>query len=468
MFTKRGARARGRAPSFPVRRPGYATGMTQDMSAPPRQRVPAARAGVLDTVRCVGMVLAPIVAQGPIRRRSRVVRLAQRLELDRRGARELDRLRRRYGDGVVLLRVPRRWLPGRSFAVVLDPAAVERVLTGSPEPFALATTEKAAALRHFQPHGVLVSTGPLRRDRRRFNEAVLDAGEPLHRAAADIAGKVRDEVDRLGGARMLDWAGFDAVFGRIVRRVVLGDAARDDTRLTGELNRLRAAANWAYLRPRQEDLRQRFQRRIDAYVARAEPGSLAGVMAGTPAAGGVDPAGQVPHWLFAFDAAGVTAMRTLALLGCDEGRQAAAAGDEGPVYEYLRACVLDTARLWPTTLVVLRESTAPTGWDGTTVPQRTTFVLPSSYFHRDRAAMHFADEFAPEVWLSGGARRSWSIFPFSAGPGACPGRDLVLLTTSTLLAVLLERLGPVRNPRPLRVPLPGALDHTRLRVVLRG
>jgi hypothetical protein len=122
---------------------------------------------------------------------------------------------------------------------------------------------------------------------------------PLHRAAAAIADKVRDEADRLDAGAVLDWPAFEAMFARIARRVVLGDAAGVDTRLTAELNRLRDAANWAYLRPRQEFLRERFQRRVDAYTARAEPGSLAGEMAGTPAAGGVDPAGQVPHWLFA-------------------------------------------------------------------------------------------------------------------------------------------------------------------------
>jgi hypothetical protein len=433
--------------------------MAQDLMARTDRHLAAARAGVLDTVRFAGLVLAPMLAQGVIRRRNRVVRLAQRLDLDRRGARLLHRLRARHGDGPLRLAVP-----GRSVAVVLDESGVERVLAGSPEPFALATTEKVAALRHFQPHGVLVSTGLLRRHRRTFNEAVLDTGAPLHRAAAAIADKVRDEADRLDAGAALDWPAFEAMFARIARRVVLGDAAGGDTRLTAELNRLRDAANWAYLRPRQEFLRERFQRRVDAYTARAEPGSLAGEMAGTPAAGGVDPAGQVPHWLFAFDAAGISAFRTLALLGSDEGRQSTAARDAGPLYPFVRACVQDTVRLWPTTLVVLRQSTEDTDWSGTTLPAGTSLLLPSSYFHRDETVMHQADEFAPEVWLAGGARRSWSIFPFSAGPGACPGRNLVLLTTSTLIAALLERLGPLRTADPLRAPLPRTLDHTRVRV----
>ncbi|GAA3454125.1 cytochrome P450 [Dactylosporangium matsuzakiense] len=416
------------------------------------------RLGVLDTARCAAVVLAPLLAQGVIRRRNRVVRLAQRLDLDRRAAAVLRQLRTRHGDGPLRLAVP-----GRSIALVLSADGVERVLTGSPEPFALATTEKVAALRHFQPHGVLISGGRERDARRHYNERVLDTGAELHHhIAGAVAAVVRDEVSTVDGP-VLDWPAFAAMFDRIARRVVLGAAARDDERLTAELNRLRNAANWAYLRPRPEHLRARFQRRVDAYVARAEPGSLAAAMAANPAAAGVDPAGQVPHWLFAFDAAGISAFRTLALLGSDPARQATAARDQGPVYPYIRACVQDTVRLWPTTLVVLRESTVDTQWPGGTLPAGTELILPSSYFHRDG---EHADDFAPETWLHGEAMRSWSVFPFSAGPGVCPGRNVVLLTTSTLIAALLDRFGPLRTAAPLRSPLPRTLDYTGQRIGL--
>ncbi|WP_433222877.1 cytochrome P450 [Dactylosporangium sp. CS-047395] len=425
------------------------------------------RLGIADTVRCAGLVLAPMLAQGVIRRRDRVVRLAERLDLDRRGARVLGELRDRHGDGPLRLAVP-----GRSVAVVLSADGVRRVLTGTPEPFSPATTEKVAALRHFQPHGVLISTGAVREERRRFNEAVLDTGAELHHAVAGpLAEIVHDEVKRLDPGRLLVYRTFEAMFNRIVRRIVLGAAARDDTGVTAELNRLRAAANWAYLRPRDEQLRGRFQRRIEAYVARAEPGSLAGALAvalagapaGTPATAGLDPAGQIPHWLFAYDAAGITAFRTLALLGSDPDRQATATRDEAPVLPFLRACVHDTVRLWPTTLVVLRESTVDTDWPDGTLPAGTSFVLPSSYFHRSDN-----DAFTPESWLSGAAQDSWSTFPFSAGPGVCPGRNLVLLTTSTLIAALLDRFAPLRTVHPLRAPLPRTLDHSKLRIELRA
>lgn len=432
--------------------------MTDTLTRPDTQ---VAEASVLDSAKVAVAVVAPMLAQGVIRRRPRVVRLVQRLDLERRAGDVMRRLRARYGDGPLHLRIP-----GRSFALVLSTADVERILRGTPEPFTPATVEKRAALRHFQPDGVLVTRGARRTPRRVFNERVLETHAPMHRQADAIMATIRDEVGRAGLGGTLDWTAFSTVFARIVRRVTLGDAARDDERLTGELDRLRDAANWAYLRPRQEGLRQRFQRRVDAYVAKAAPGSLAGMMAAIPAAPGVDPAGQVPHWLFAFDAAAITAYRALALLGSDPGRAGTAAREAlgaDPERPFLRACVQETVRLWPTTLTVLRESTGPTEWGGRTLPEKTSFLIMSGFFHRDPDAMHQADAFAPEAWLSGAGRRSWSVFPFSAGPAECPGRDLVLLITTTVLAELLrhDRFDTVP---PLREPLPKTLDHTALRL----
>ncbi|GAA1543498.1 cytochrome P450 [Dactylosporangium maewongense] len=430
--------------------------MTASTATPARTApsAPPATASALDTAKVALAVVAPTLLQGVIRRRPRMVRFARRLDADKRAGRLLQRLRRQYGGSPLMLKVP-----GRSFAVVLSATDVERILRETPDPFTPATTEKRAAMRHFQPHGVLISTGEERTHRRMYNERVLDTQETEHRQADAIVAAIRDEVrrgDPAGDA--LDWRRFSTMFARIARRVTLGEAARDDERLTRELDRLRDAANWAYLRPRQEGLRQRFQRRVDAYVARAEPGSLAGMMAGTPSTTDVDPAGQVPHWLFAFDAAAATAFRTLALLGSDPSRAETAATD----LRFLGACVQDTLRLWPTTLAILRESTRETDWDGATLPAHTSLIVMSSFFHRDEG-MHYADRFAPEVWLSGAARRSPQIFPFSAGPAGCAGRNLVLLVTTTLLAELL-RTHRYTAVQPLGPPLPGTLDHTRIQL----
>lgn len=434
------------------------------------------RASVTDTARVLAAVLAPSVGQGPILRRPRVLGLVDRLDPDRRAVGLVQQLRASAGDAPLLLAVP-----GRSILLLLTAAQVREVLEAAPEPFTPASSEKVAALGHFQPHGVLISRGAVREDRRRFNETVLDADLPVHHLGEHVVRIARDEVGALVSmsrvAGGFGWDEWHAVWWRVVRRVVLGDDARGDTELTGLLDKLRGDANWAFLRPRRRGVRERFDQRLRVHLDRRQPGSLASVLPEVSAGPDTDPAGQVPHWLFAYDAAGIVSARALALLATHRRERErvqqeirSSVDEPAPVLPFLRACVLESVRLWPTTLVILRETTADATVAGRAVAHGTTVVIHSSSFHRDSETLPYADRFEPDVWLDGRARAEWSIVPFSGGPARCPGRDLVLLTTSAVLAALLERydvgLAKDRRPEPGR-PLPHSLDHTRLRFDLR-
>ncbi|NKY16665.1 cytochrome P450 [Streptomyces somaliensis DSM 40738] len=430
------------------------------------------RISARDAARTAAVVVAPTLAAGVIVRRRGGTALAERYAADRRAIGLLTELRRRYGNGPL-----RADVAGRHFALVLRAADAQRVLEGTPDPYSPATREKRAALEQFQPHGVLISRGAERAGRRALNESVLETGNQLHSLAPRLVRVVREEAGLLLRSVVSDsgdlvWDDFAAAWDRTVRRVVLGDGARGDTALTAVLGRLRAAANWSVAAPRRTGLRERFEERLRAHVERAEAGSLAAVLAAAPAEPGLDPAGQVPHWLFAFDAAGIAAFRTLALLSThpvQEGRvraEAAAADPTEPhLMPYTRACVLESVRLWPTTPFILREAVRETDWGGGTLPAGTEFLIYAPLFHRDAALPH-ADRFAPGPWLDGTARETAGLFPFSAGPGACPGEDLVLFLTSTLLAALVERHAHLPD-RPGRLrpdrPLPRTLDHFGLR-----
>jgi cytochrome P450 len=401
------------------------------------------QATVADTLRVAAQVLGPTLAGGVIARRPAVFELADRVEADRRALRRMQHLAERYAPGPVRLRVP-----GRSFALITSPEHVHRVLDGSPEPFALANLEKRGALGHFQPHGVLVSRGPERTRRRAFNEAVLDTAHPVHRMAEPITSVVVEEAEQLAAMAevtgRLDSDQFVQAWWRVIRRVVLGDAARDDHRISDALTRLRREANWGYLAPRRERAYTEFKDRLSGYLDRAEPNSLAAAVAATPTAPDTDPTDQVPQWLFAYDPAGLVILRALALLATHPDAMARVTEElrDSSVparLPQLRASVLESARLWPTTPAVLRDTTEETEWPTGTLPAGTGLLIWAPLLHRDDRVLPYAHHYAPEIWLDERGHGDWPLIPFSEGPGVCPGQNLVLLTASTFLATLLGR-----------------------------
>ncbi|MFD7025565.1 cytochrome P450 [Promicromonospora sukumoe] len=424
--------------------------------------------GPAEATRVVTRVLAPLAAQGAIVRRPRMTAWAERHQTDRTARAVLMRLRARHHGAPLALR-----LGTRRLVVVTEPDDVRRVLDGTPEPFTPATKEKRAALAHFQPEGLLISSAADRARRRPFNEAVLQADQPVHgdaepmvraveRAAATLASAIR-------GTGRLDATTFADTWWQIVLEVTLGPRARADQELVDALGVLRGDANWSYLHPRRRELCRWLHHRIESYATTAEPGSL------VAAAHDRDPdtaPGQVPHWLFAFDAAGAATLRALAVVQARPGERdrvlagaEAEAGGEGPaLLPYGRACVLESLRLWPTTLAVLRDSTRPTTWGGRTLPAGTGFAVVSAFFHRDPERLEHADAWAPEAWLDGRNDADWGLVPFSGGPASCPGRNLVLLVASHLLARLAAQdLRTERGEHLARDPLPATVDHLGLR-----
>ncbi|MFC5829926.1 cytochrome P450 [Nonomuraea insulae] len=388
----------------------------------------------------VAAVLAlPALAQGVVVRRPAMVRLAALAGAEARAIALLRRLRAEHGDGPLLVRVP-----GRGWAMVpLASHDVREVL----EDRALtpASREKRGALAHFQPDGVLITPESDLRDRRRaLNEHVLCSSADSGR----FAGVVEEEVATLPRDGVLTWPRFHDAHWRIVRRVVLGDGARDDVILTRQLDLLRRDANWSWLRGRRTDVRNAFRRRLARHLARAEPGSLAAVLAGAHAAADVHAEGQVPHWLFAFDAGAMASYRALALL----------AAHPGPLgHDRLRAAVLESVRLWPTTLAILRDVTGPTRWD---VPTGTMTVIYSPYVNRAEPG----DSYRPGLWLGS---EEWTGVPFSAGFARCPGEDLVLSTSAALLGAFLRERS-VTPSVTLEDPVPATLDHFRLRFAVKA
>ncbi|ADH66792.1 Cytochrome P450 [Nocardiopsis dassonvillei] len=447
----------------------------------------ARRPTAAEAARVLSSVLLPNLARGVIVRRPLMTGLVAGLDADRRAVSLLRGLRERHGDDPLPLR-----LAGRRLALVLSPEDVGRLLRETPEPFSPGGMEKRGALSHFQPHGVLISDHDARPGRRAANVAALVPGQTIHPDGDVVAGQADDEALALRLAlrsgEVLDWRRFADSFHAMARRVVFGSFAAQDRRTTELLHTLRSRANWAYAAPADHAAREEFLGRVRANIERAEPGSLAArLVAGSAAAksaagcphGGdgqgadVHPEDQVAHWLFAFDAAAVAAFRSLALLtSLSPGAHAAreeADGREGLDLPLLRATVRESVRLWPTTLMVIRESTRETAWREEVFEAGTAFLVVSSYFHRDSSRLPYADAFEPEVWLDGRAEAEPGIVPFSYGPAGCAARDLVPLTVSLFLRALLRgrNLTRVDAGGPLPASgLPASLNHFALRFSL--
>jgi cytochrome P450 len=414
------------------------------------------------------------IAAGVIARRRPVIRLLESIQADTRAGKRMKLLREEFGSGPVELVIP-----GRRMLVILDPDDVGRVLENAPTPFHPANLEKRKALQWFQPHGVLISRGPIRQRRREVNEAALQTGMAMHQLSDSFAAVIAEEAAELSEAAIrtgqLDSSAIMTAWWRLVRRVVLGDAARDDEALTDELLRLRQAGNWSFLSLPHYRRRSRFIEHLYRYAENPQPGTLVGALAATPAAGAVDPVGQMPQWIFAFDAAGMALCRALALLATHPEQRDEAIRDsadpESPLLRpYLRASMLESIRIWPTTPTILRDTTEDTEWgrgaDRFTVPAGAGLMIVTPAFHRDDQLLPFAHRFAPEIWLDGQAQNYPQLVPFSAGPAECPGRNVVLLTTSSLLANLLDKLNlrlqstPHLSPSE---PLPMTLNQLTLR-----
>lgn len=429
------------------------------------------RASIVDTLRVVGTVLLPVLARGVIVRRPSMVRLAERVDVDSGAVELLQELRHTYGGGPLRLRIP-----GRRMVVVLSPEHVQRVLAETPDPFTPATQEKRAALQHFQPHGVLISSAADRRVRRPFNESTLDTGNDVHRGAEAMIRVIHDEVDRLldrTAVGTLAWDEWHLMWDRLIRRLVLGDSAADDEAITEDLVLLRATANWAFLHPTRTRRRERFLRRVRHYLDRADPGSLAAWAQHAPQTADTHPEQQVPQWLFAFDAASWASFRAVALLATHPQHLATAREEVGDRdlrgrpqdLPFLRATMLEALRLWPTTPAVLRETTRRTRFEGGPMPERTSILIYAPLFHRDDENLLFAHRFDPELWARDREDEPWPLIPFSGGTAICPGQNLVLHTVSTVLARLVtereltlegDRLDPAQD-------LPGELDMFTLR-----
>ncbi len=422
-----------------------------------------ARASLLENARFNALVIVPNAVQGLFRRRRAAVAAATRTGVDGRAVGLLRGMARGHGGGPVWVRVIKD-----EALLLLDPADIERVLDGSPEPYASDPKPKRDGMVAFQPQAATISRGEQWRSRRRFTEAVLRSpkGGKLLSGWEKLC---REELERMltgpvavsGGE--LDWDPWHEMVQRIARRLILGDGAAEDEQLTELLEELMSEGNGMPAQPGER--LQELESMIAAHVDAAERGSLAGRFAGAPSDEATAPIGQVPHWLFALgDSLAINAFRALAVLASDKAVLTLARESA----DYLGACLQEAMRLWPTTTTLSRETTERVEWRGESVPAGTQVVIVNTFSHRDPDRLDYADRFAPEEWLEGDASDYPGFNFFSRGPQVCPGTAIATGVGELLLAELIERFEPraISPQLDLAEPLPHMVDFFGIRVGL--
>ena len=439
------------------------------------------RASLAENIRFTLTFLLPSMLRGVAIPMPFWTEVATRFDTGR-GAATVERLTQRYSGRPVMLRSV-----GGQTLLVLAADDVRRVLESPVSVYGMNAAEKRRLFSPFVPDALNGSPPDLRAQRRPFNEAVLDYGHEFHRFAERFLKVVHEEVTAmLADAEVLDYERSLAAFRRIARRCALGDAAADDTELSEEHSRLRADADWlglkVWARGRDARLKAAMDERIQQYVAAAEPGTLVSLFASAPKEAETRPNGQVPFWLMALDAVRTAVFNALALLSTDPGaheralaevRTADGAHGPGTIagladLAFVRACLLDSVRLWPAAAMLVRVTAAETEWYGETLPIGTRVLIPVIAQHRARRLPQ-ANTFAPDRWLDGSADADWQMNVFSRGGAQCAGRNLALLLGTASLAELL-RQGEFELLRPKLAPdrpLPYGINALNVRFAVR-
>jgi cytochrome P450 len=429
-----------------------------------RDGLPAA--SLSESARFLVTVLLPSLVRGLFSPRRRWMKWLTALDADGRSTAVLSQIRRRHpGQGARLL--------GGRIAVVWGTDAIREVLDRSADVYASDSGAKGKGMSHFQPDALTLSHGEAWRDRRAFNEAVLATSERVHPLAERFLAVVADEVARLGIGEELRWSDFERLFDHITLRVIFGDRARGDQELTQRLEKLMAEANRIVALSESDDFYELYGL-LERHLREPEPGSLISRFADAPQTDRTRVVHQIPHWMFAMrDTLGANTYRALAVVVADprvEGRvrhelRGRDLSDPAAVdgLRYLEGCLQEAMRLWPTTPLLVRETTRETTLAGEGLDEGTQVMIPNTFNHRDREQVPDADRLEPERWADG--RRDYRFNHLSNGSQDCPGGPLVLLLGKAVLARMLDEYALTLRQPALAPgqPLPHMLDFFEIR-----
>jgi cytochrome P450 len=127
-----------------------------------------------------------------------------------------------------------------------------------------------------------------------------------------------------------------------------------------------------------------------------------------------------------------------------------------PRLPYTEAVVNETLRLYPPAYAVSREAIRPTTIAGRELKKRNLAIVSIYAAHRNPANFPQPDEFQPERWLDGLARRlpKGGFVPFAEGPRKCIGAAFAMQEAILALATICSRasFAPTTDKEPSLIP----------------
>ena len=123
---------------------------------------------------------------------------------------------------------------------------------------------------------------------------------------------------------------------------------------------------------------------------------------------------------------------------------------------YTEAVITEAMRVYPPVYLIGREATTDLELGGYRVKKGYTIFMSQWVSHRDPRYFPEPEEFRPERWLDGLAKRlpKYAYYPFGGGPRVCIGNTFALMEAAILLAAVGQKYRFTVEPEPPVEPLP--------------
>jgi cytochrome P450 len=115
--------------------------------------------------------------------------------------------------------------------------------------------------------------------------------------------------------------------------------------------------------------------------------------------------------------------------------------DHLPRLPYTAAVIAESMRLFPPVYVIGREATADLELGGYRVKRGYTVLMSQWVNHRDPKYFREPEEFRPERWMDGLAKRlpKFAYYPFGGGQRMCVGNTFAFMEAAIILATVGQR-----------------------------